>query len=90
MDAPDPVAALRFADLTLDQRHQICDDICYEPNAPDGFETAARFFDRVRYLASTAFWTTTEGMADLEYIGNVPLQQWDPPPPEVLRHIGLE
>jgi hypothetical protein len=29
-------------------------------------------------------------MQDLQYIGNVPLAQWDPPPPEVLRHIGVE
>lgn len=88
--SPEPEVTVVFADLTPDQQHEICDDICYLPNAPAGYEMAARFFDRVRYLASTAFWTTTEGMADLEYIGNVPLQQWDPPPPEVLRHIGLE
>lgn len=48
------------------------------------------FLDRVRYFTSTAFWTTTEGMTDLEYIGNVALAQWDAPPPEVLRHLGLE
>jgi hypothetical protein len=88
--SPTSGPRLRFRDLTLDQKHAICDDICYVPNAPDGYETAARFFDRVRYLTSTAFWTTTEGMQDLEYIGNIPLSQWDPPPPEVLRHIGLE
>jgi hypothetical protein len=82
--------ALRFRDLSLEQKHAICDDICYEPDAPAGYEVAARFFDRVRYLTSTAFWTTTEGMQDLEYIGNVPLSRWDPPPPEVLRHVGLD
>ncbi len=81
---------LRFRDLTDEQKTAICDDICYAPNAPAGYESAARFFDRVRYLTSTAFWTTTEGMTDLQYIGNVPLTQWYPPPPEVLRHIGLE
>lgn len=88
--SPEPEIAVRFGDLAADQQHEICDDICYLPDAPPGYESAARFFDRVRYLTSTAFWTTTEGMADLEYIGNVPLQRWDPPPPEVLRHIGLE
>lgn len=82
--------SVRFRDLTAGQRTAICDDICYEPNAPAGYEAGARFFDRVRYLTSTAFWTTEAGMRDLEYIGNVPLGQWDPPPPEVLRHIGLE
>lgn len=81
---------LRFRDLALEQKHGICDDICYEENAAPGFEAAARFFDKVRDLTSTAFWTTSEGMRDLEYMGNVPQPRWDPPPPEVLRHLGLE
>jgi len=83
-------AALRFRDLTPAQHRAICDDICYLPNAAEGYESAARFFDRIRDLTSTAFWTTNEGMQDLRYVGNVPLPRWDPPPPEVLRHIGLE
>ena len=53
-------------------------------------EAAARFFDRVRDLTSTAYWTTQQGMDDLGYVGNIPLTEWPPPPPEVLRHIGLE
>lgn len=80
----------RFRDLALEQQHAICDDICYLADAAPGFESAARFFDKVRDLTSTAFWTTPEGMQDLEYVGNVPLTRWDPPPPEVLRHIGLD
>lgn len=82
-------AGLRFRDATLEQKHAICDDICWTDDAAPGRESAARFFDRVRDLTSTAFWTTTEGMQDLQYVGNVPLPRWDPPPPEVLRHIGL-
>ena len=81
---------LRFRDLTSEQQHAICDDICFLPDASEQYEMGARFFDRVRYLTSTAFWTSTEGMTDLEYIGNVPMAEWDSPPPEVLRHLGLE
>ncbi len=88
--SPGPDVSTRFDDLSIEQQHEICDDIRFVPDAAEGYETPARFFDRVRYLTSTAFWTTAEGMADLEYVGNVPLQRWDPPPPEVLRHIGLE
>jgi gluconate 2-dehydrogenase gamma chain len=80
---------LRFRDLSADQHVAICDDICHAPDAEEGFEFAARFFDRVRDLTATAFWTTRQGMDDLQYVGNVPLATWDPPPPEVLRHIGL-
>ena len=55
----------RFRDLTDEQRVAICDDICYGPEAPPGFEAASRFFDRVRDLTATAFYTTPEGMEDL-------------------------
>lgn len=81
---------VRFRDLDSERHRAICDDICFLPEAAPGFEAAARFFDKVRDLTSTAFWTTDEGMRDLQYVGNVPLPRWDPPPPEVLRHIGLE
>ena len=81
---------MRFRDLTSAQQHAICDDICDPEQAEGGpFEAPSLFFDRVRYLTLTAFWTTAEGMDDLQYIGNTPLTRWDPPPPEVLRHIGL-
>lgn len=80
----------RFRDLTLDQRIEICDEICYLPKASSALESAASFFDRVRDLTSTAFWTTPEGMEDLQYVGNVPLPSWELPPPEVLQHIGIE
>ncbi len=81
---------MRFRELTADRHMTICNEICYLQNTPPGLESAALFFDKVRDLTSTAFWTTPEGMEDLQYVGNVPLPRWDPPPPEVLRHIGLE
>lgn len=80
----------RFAALDAGQQAAICDDICYAPDALPEHATAARFFDRVRDLTSTAVWTTDEGMRDLGYVGNVALPRWDPPPPEVLRHLGLD
>ena len=83
-------SSARFRDLGEAQQRAICDDICDPERAEGGrFEAPALFFDRVRYLTLTAFWTTAEGMDDLRYIGNTPLTRWDPPPPEVLRHIGL-
>ena len=82
-------SGLRFRDLSAEQQATICDDICFLPEAAADHEEAARFFDRVRDLTSTAFWTTQVGMDDLQYIGNVPLAQWNPPPPDVLRHLGL-
>ena len=62
-----------------------------------GSGAPAGFFDRFRYLAVGAFYTTREGMADVGYIGNVPLAGAYPGPSDeatehllgVLRQLGL-
>ncbi|MCH2463882.1 MAG: gluconate 2-dehydrogenase subunit 3 family protein [Gemmatimonadetes bacterium] len=79
----------RFRDLSPERKDGICSDIAYLPDAAPEFQTGARFFTRVRDLTAGAFWTTEEGMQDLPYIGNVPLERWDPPPREVLEYLGL-
>lgn len=79
----------RFVEIGPNEKAEICDDICYEPNAAPEFKVAARFFDKVRDLTSTAFWTTDEGMADLGFVGNRPMPSFEGPPPEVLRLLRL-
>lgn len=84
-------ADARFRALAPAQQAAICDDIRSRDAAAPEFASAARFFDRVRDLTATAFYTTPEGMEDIGYVGNVPLAgPWPPPPPEALRHLGLE
>lgn len=78
-----------FTGLSDDQKREICDDICYEPNAAPEHVAAARFFDKVRDLTSTAFWTTQEGMDDLGFVGNRAMATFDGPPREVLERLGL-
>ena len=78
-----------FTGLTNAQKTAICDDICYAPRAKPEFLTGARFFSLVRNLTATAFYTTDEGMKDIGYIGNVAQLNWGPPPPAVLKHLGL-
>jgi hypothetical protein len=83
-----------FANLAEAQQHAICDDICYlpevGPEAAPEVTAGAEFFDKVRMLTAMAFYTTPAGMADVGYVGNTPLNEWLPPPPEVLRLVGLE
>jgi gluconate 2-dehydrogenase gamma chain len=79
----------RFSALTVAQKTQICDDICYFPNAKPEFKAAARFFGEIRNLTQSGFYTSDAGMKDIQYVGNVPLTKWGSPPPEVLRHLGL-
>lgn len=79
----------RFRDLAPEEKRAICDDIRHLPDAAPELRAAARFFDKVRDLTCTAFYTTDEGMADIGYVGNTPQASWGPPPPEALEHLGL-
>ena len=78
-----------FADLTDEQKRNICDDICFVPKAKHKFKTAARFFARFRNLTAGGFYTTPQGWKDVQYIGNVALAKFDGPPPEVLEYLKL-
>jgi hypothetical protein len=78
-----------FAQLDGREQHDICDDICSEARAPASRRKAARFFARFRDLTAGGFYSTPVGRKDLGYIGNVPLAQFDGPPPELLRKLKL-
>jgi Gluconate 2-dehydrogenase subunit 3 len=78
-----------FADLTMVQQQKICDEICHIPKAKADFANAAIFFAKFRNLTAGGFYTTPDGWKDIQYVGNVPLTQFDGPPPEVLVHLGL-
>jgi hypothetical protein len=78
-----------FVELDEESRRQICDDICYLPKAAGKFKEPALFFAKFRNLTTGGFYTTPEGMKDIQYVGNVPLTKFDGPPPEVLAHLKL-
>lgn len=78
-----------FSNLVVRQKNAICDDICYAANAKPEFKTAAQFFKRFRDLTAGGYYTTPEGMKDIGFTGNVALERYDGPPPEVLKKLGL-
>jgi hypothetical protein len=78
-----------FTKLTIAEKTQICDEICFYPKAKPDFKAGARFFGEIRNLTQSAFYTSDAGMKDLQYIGNVPLARFDAPPAAVLRKLGL-
>ena len=78
-----------FADLKSEQKTSICDDIAYLPKAKPEHRFGALFFAKLRDLTATGFYTTSQGMKDIGYVGNMPLTKFDGPPPHVLKHIGL-
>jgi hypothetical protein len=78
-----------FAALGEWQKAAICDDICYVPKAKPRFAEASAFFATYRDLTAGGFYTTPAGTKDLKYVGNIPLERFDGPPPEVLRKVGV-
>jgi hypothetical protein len=78
-----------FVNLVARQRNAICDDICHAPKAKPEFRTAAQFFRRYRDLTAGGYYSTPEGMRDIGYVGNVAMEKYEGPPPEVLKKLGL-
>jgi hypothetical protein len=78
-----------FVELDVTQQGAICDDICDESRAAPARRTAARFFTVFRDLTAGGFYSTPAGRKDVGYIGNVALERFDGPPPELLRKLNL-
>lgn len=78
-----------FADLSEAQMKAIADDICHAPDAKPELADGARYFAKMRDLTASGFYTTPEGMADIGYVGNIPLIEFKGPPPEVLAKLGI-
>jgi hypothetical protein len=78
-----------FDEISADQRHLLCERICDVTTAAPADADAAHFFARYRELTTGAFYSTPEGRRDLNYIGNVPRTSFPPPPPELLRRLGI-
>ena len=78
-----------FAALDVKQKSAIADDICSPARARPEFATAAKFFSKFRDLTAGGFYTTPVGMKDIGYTGNVALEKFAGPPPEVLKKLGL-
>lgn len=79
----------RFAECAVVERGQILDDIAWPERAPVAMSHGVAFFSAFRDLTATGFWTSREGIEDLEYMGNRYRNSWRGCPPEQLRKLGL-
>lgn len=80
-----------FMRCTDDERRQVLDDIAFAGNAlarPE-LSQAVAFFNSLRDLTATGFWTSRIGVTDLEYTGNVYVAEWKGCPEDALKKLGL-
>lgn len=85
----DELFGEKFMDISKEQRIQIIDEIAYPDKAKPEVESGVRFFNMLRNLTATGFFTSEEGFKDLGYVGNRP-NAWDGVPEEVLVKHGLQ
>ena len=83
-------ATTPFASGSDPQRRALLDEIAYTSNPDPGLSHAIAFFNSFRDLTASGFWTTKMGIADLQYQGNVFLNDWNGCPDAALRRLGVK
>ena len=78
-----------FAACTEAERREMIDQIAYPERAEPAMRPGVVFFNSLRDLTASGFFSSKMGVEDLQYIGNQALPAWPGCPQEVLDHIGL-
>jgi len=78
-----------FVDCAPDEQIKLVDEIAFPDKAKPGMEQGVAFFNLMRDLTATGFFTSEMGIKDLGYMGNRP-NQWDGVPQEVLDQYGMK
>ncbi|MEJ8817153.1 gluconate 2-dehydrogenase subunit 3 family protein [Lacibacter sp. H407] len=77
-----------FVDCDSKQQIAIVDDIAYPEKAKPEMKQGVAFFNLMRNLTATGFYTSEIGVKDIGYEGNKP-NQWNGVPDDVLKQYGI-
>lgn len=77
-----------FSGCTSQQQLEMVDAIAYPNKAKPENKQGVSFFNLMRNLTATGFYSTEMGWKDVGYIGNVP-NQWNGVPDDVLKQYKL-
>jgi hypothetical protein len=78
-----------FMALSENERMEVIDAIAWPEKAKPEVDTGVKFFNMLRNLTATGFFTTEVGLKDLGYVGNR-ANVWDGVPEEVMKKHGLQ
>ncbi|CAN5335721.1 gluconate 2-dehydrogenase subunit 3 family protein [soil metagenome] len=78
-----------FANASKAQQLELVDLIAFPEDALPENTQGVSFFNQMRNLTATGFFTSKMGIEDLDYKGNTP-NAWDGVPDDVLKQYGLE
>ncbi|MFL5739539.1 MAG: gluconate 2-dehydrogenase subunit 3 family protein [Flavisolibacter sp.] len=77
-----------FKDCTSSQQIAMVDQIAYPKKAKPEMKQGVAFFNLMRNLTASGFYTSEIGLKDVGYEGNKP-NQWNGVPDDVLKQYGL-
>jgi gluconate 2-dehydrogenase gamma chain len=77
-----------FKNCTHEQQMEIVDEIAWPKKAKPGSAQGVAFFNLMRNLTASGFYTSEIGVKDMGYIGNVP-NQWNGVPADILKQYNL-
>ena len=80
--------AKAFTECSSKEQIGIIDEIAYPQKAAPELAQGVSFFNKIRDLVTTGFYTAEIGVKDLGYMGNVP-NMWAGVPDDVLKQHGL-
>ncbi len=78
-----------FASCNATQQMEMVDEIAFPAKAKPEMQQGVAFFNLLRDLTATGFFTSEIGIKDLGYAGNKP-NQWDGVPQDVLDQYGVK
>lgn len=78
-----------FKDAGKEQQIEMVNDIAWPENVKPGMEQGVAFFNRMRDITASGFFTSQMGIKDLGYVGNV-ANKWEGVPEDVIKQYGLE
>ena len=77
-----------FKDCTAQQQIEVVDQIAYPAKAKPEMSYGVKFFNLMRNLTATGFYSTQIGWNDIGYVGNRP-NQWNGVPEDVQKQYGV-
>ena len=78
-----------YADCSHAQRTALLDDIAFPARAHPAMSHGVAFFTMFRNLTASGFWSSRMGVADLRYMGNTVVHEWEGCPPAALAKLGV-
>jgi hypothetical protein len=77
-----------FKECSHTQQMEMVDEIAWPKKAKPEMRQGVAFFNLMRNLTATGFYTSQIGVKDIGYMGNTP-NQWNGVPDDVLKQYGL-